>query len=307
MKYTISTHNGSAVARDHNIRNRNVTDKEPHIDPDRIYEIWTDERPQDAYRRLFGEAVQEYNDRQKRADRRIKDYYRTVCKDARKHPVYEMIVAVGNKDNAPPVGTGKIIMREFSDKWPERNPNLELIGSYYHEDEKGVPHLHINYVPVAHGYKRGPHIQTGLVKALGEQGFYKIGRETAQIRWERRERGALEEICKEQSIDVERPTEQARAHLDTDLYQKEKMYSSLTQKLDRIQQQIKERQEALDKLLQEYEEKLFTLRAFEKLQERFDKLVKFCGRIRLKNGRTVAEEFFHRERKEQRRKEDLER
>ena len=72
MKYTVSTHNGSAVARDHNIRNRNVTDKEPHIDPDRIYEIWADERPQDAYRRLFGEAVQEYNDRQKRAEKKQK-------------------------------------------------------------------------------------------------------------------------------------------------------------------------------------------------------------------------------------------
>lgn len=43
MPVTISTHNGTAVAREHNIRNEKVVRKEKHINPNGIYEIWIDE------------------------------------------------------------------------------------------------------------------------------------------------------------------------------------------------------------------------------------------------------------------------
>ena len=81
--------------------------------------------------------------------------------------------------------TGKQIMRDFVDSWKERNPNLDMIGAYYHADEQGKnPHVHIDYIPVAHGYRRGLDTQNGLVKALGEMGIQKNGRSTAQIQWE---------------------------------------------------------------------------------------------------------------------------
>ena len=88
MSVTISTHNGSAMARQHNIRNRHVVEKEKHIDLNGIHEIWIDESPRDAYERIFGEAVADYNAKQKREDRKIKNYYEDVCKDERRHPVY---------------------------------------------------------------------------------------------------------------------------------------------------------------------------------------------------------------------------
>lgn len=43
MPVTISTHNGTAVAREHNIRNEKVVSKEKHINPDGIHEVWIDE------------------------------------------------------------------------------------------------------------------------------------------------------------------------------------------------------------------------------------------------------------------------
>ena len=46
---TISTHNGSKVARQHNIRDKRITAKEPHIDPDGEHAIWYDVDPQKAY------------------------------------------------------------------------------------------------------------------------------------------------------------------------------------------------------------------------------------------------------------------
>lgn len=55
---TIATHNGSTAHRDHNIRNEKVVSKEKHIDPNGRYEIWKDEKPREAYHKLFDKAEQ---------------------------------------------------------------------------------------------------------------------------------------------------------------------------------------------------------------------------------------------------------
>lgn len=223
MGVTISTHNGSAVAREHNIRNRKVTDREGHIDPHGNHEIWIDEKPQAAYQRLFGEAVEEYNTRQKRSDRKITDYYCQICNDKKKHPVYEMIIAVGDRTDYVNgnlnENTAKSILREFVDGWQKRNPHLVLTGAYYHADEQGAPHAHLDYIPIANGYKRGLETQSALVKALEQQGFSKDGKETAQIQWERRENAHLEQLCLNRGIEVRHPLIEGRKHLETDLYQ----------------------------------------------------------------------------------------
>ena len=82
---TISTHNGSAVRRQHNIRNKKVTSKQLHIDPGGEHEIWKDETIAHAYHRIFDKYVEEYNSRQKRSDRMIKNYLADIRKDAKKH------------------------------------------------------------------------------------------------------------------------------------------------------------------------------------------------------------------------------
>lgn len=222
MGVTISTHNGSAVARQHNLRNEKVVSKEQHINAQGEYEIWRDERPQDAYKRLFGQAVKDYNEKQTRAERRITNYYKDICKDDKKHPVYEMIIGIYGKDEqGNPLcsqQTGKEIMQAFVDTWQDRNPNLELIGAYYHNDEQGEPHVHIDYIPVAHGYQRGMHTQSALVKALGEQGFTMQKGRTAQILWEERENKYLDRLCRIRNLEVEHPQVEGRTHIDTSTY-----------------------------------------------------------------------------------------
>ena len=117
---TISTHNGSKSCREHNIRNPKVVSKEHHIDPNGVFEIWHDEKPRDAYQRIFGEAIAEYNSKQTRRDRRKEDYYDEICKDKKKHPVYEMIIGVyGKKPDGTPVATRverRNIMKQFVDE-----------------------------------------------------------------------------------------------------------------------------------------------------------------------------------------------
>lgn len=224
MGVTISTHNGSAAHREHNVRNEKVASKESHINPNGVYEIWVDEKPRKAYQRIFGKALTAYNSKQVRADRKIESYYAAVCKDKKKHPVYEMIIGIyGKAEDGSTICSaeqGKEIMSRFVSEWKERNPNLELIGAYYHADEQGEPHIHLDYIPVAHGYKRGLETQTGLVKALQEQGFEKDGKETAQIQWERRENDYLTSLCEAAGLSVDHPKSQ-KQHLDTVIYKKQ--------------------------------------------------------------------------------------
>lgn len=224
MGVTISTHNGSAAHRSHNIREPRTVDKQEHIDKNGHYEIWRDEPPRQAYKRLFDKSVKEYNDKQTRQDRKITDYYKQVCQSQTQHPVYEMIVAVGSKDNPIDKATAVEILKDYYKGWDSQNPNLILIGAYLHADERGVVHLHSDYIPVAHGYTRGMATRTGLDKALREQGFIKKGRETPQIQWQRSENARLERLCRERGIEVEHPSKQAEKaleHKETRLYQRE--------------------------------------------------------------------------------------
>jgi len=223
MVKTISTHNGSKANRAHNIRDEKVVRSQNHIDTKLTAnnEILIDEKPRAAYERLFGAALKEYNARQTRPERKIKDYYSHITADRKKHVVYEMIVQIGDRGNtgidAP---AERAAVKEFIAGWPKRNPNLALIGAYVHADEAdGTLHAHLDYIPVASGYKNGLGVQNGLTKALGQQGFETIKRagETAQIRWERRENQELEQICAKHGIEIYHP-QSGRKHLDTPEY-----------------------------------------------------------------------------------------
>lgn len=218
MAIRISTHNGSTAHREHNIRKGYVVSKQEHIDAQRSpqNEIWADEEHSKAYQRIFGQAVEKYNEKQKRADRKIKDYYRHICKDKKKHAVYEMIIQVGGKDDNIPIATHKAILQEFYKSFCTQNSNLECIGAYLHLDE-ATPHLHLDYIPVATGYKKGMEKQSALVKALEQMGYCKEGKQTAQIQWEKAMNMTLENICIKYGIEVEHPR-LGTAHLNTDTY-----------------------------------------------------------------------------------------
>ena len=172
MAYTISTHNGHQVARQHNLRNRKITEKESHINPYGEYAIWADIPLNEAYAKIFGNALKEYNQRQKEkghSERQIVNYLDKIKNDHKKNPVYEMIVSIGSFDNHPDHKTSRKILNEFCHGWKERNPQLVMVGAYYHADE-ATPHVHIDYIPVAKDLKRGMKIQNALVKALNQMG-----------------------------------------------------------------------------------------------------------------------------------------
>ena len=207
MPKTISFHNGTTWSRGHNIRDERYTSKQEHIDSSLSEQNVTlrDIPVRQAYEELFGSAVEEYNARQKRADRRITDYYEKIKQDKRKHPVYECIVQIGDKsDTGNSAELEKQALIRFAEEWSKRNPNLYLIGAYIHCDEPdGTVHMHLDYIPVAH-CTRGMKLQNSLDRALREQGFMTENiHKTAQIAWQEREREALTSICRELNIDAQ--------------------------------------------------------------------------------------------------------
>lgn len=205
---TISFHNGTSWSRGHNIRDERYTDKQEHIDKSLSEQniIVRDVPIRQAYSEIFGQAVKEYNVKQKRTDRCIDNYYNKIKQDKRKYPVYECIVQIGDRsDTGIFAELEKQALIKFSEEWDKRNPNLRLIGAYIHADEpNGTVHAHIDYIPVAE-CTRGMRLQNSLDRALQQQGFKtKNIHQTAQIAWQDSEREALCVICKELNINAQR-------------------------------------------------------------------------------------------------------
>ena len=242
---TVSVHNGTKVSRQHNMRNRKVTDKEAHIDKNGWYAVWHDEPLRDAYKRLFGKAQEEFNLKQNRNDRRIYDYLSKIQKSAKQHAVYETIITLGNADEHPSPHESYEILQQVYGEWKKNYPNLVVVGAYFHADEKGAPHIHIDYVPIAHGYKKGLAVQNGLVKAFGEMGFILKGKDTAQIQWQRDLKSRVTALAQERGFKVVEPTVKRKKHLETAFYKLEKQIPALRNERNELYGDVARAQEAL--------------------------------------------------------------
>ena len=96
------------------------------------------------------------------------------------------------------------ILEQYAKTFQERNPNLYLFNCVMHLDE-ATPHLHIDYIPVAHGYKTGMETRNSLTKALQQMGFAKAvsKKENETVAWQQREPAYLTDLCREKGIDIE--------------------------------------------------------------------------------------------------------
>lgn len=157
--------------------NRDFTEKQKeknsHIDFSKSDEnkILVQKDLRELYEQEFSEPLKNYNDKQKRNDRKIDDYYQHI-KDSKKTSLQqEMIIQVGEKDdfNSPEdfERANEVLEDWFSD-FEERNPNLKVYNAVIHNDEAS-PHLHLNFVPVASGYKRGLEKQVSFDRAIKQQ------------------------------------------------------------------------------------------------------------------------------------------
>ena len=89
----------------------------------------------------------------------------------------------------------------------ERNPNFAIACSVMHNDEwHGTPHLHIDFVPIGEGYKKGPEKQLGFERALACMGY--TDRITAFYEWRDKEHQILKDICNCYGIETKTKAEE---------------------------------------------------------------------------------------------------
>ena len=241
----------------HNNRKFNAKNVDDTRTKDNI--VFVQQPIEESYEHLFGAAVERYNARQKRPDRKIiTTYYEHTFKrkisqtvvtaaDKRKS-FYEDVVQIGDMKNTG-VGTHDAeiatdCLTEYMKGFQQRNTNFYVFNAVLHLDE-ATPHLHIDYIPVGH-YKMGVDTQNGIAQALKEMG-YGSGKDTIS-RWREAERKVLTEICARHGIQIAAP-EKYRGSLTVEQY---KEYVKITEQVEEKKEEaarLNEEAESADRLL----------------------------------------------------------
>lgn len=126
---SISFHAGTNTSISHN--NRLHLSGNPNIDSTRTHQniTYVKKDIRTLYAEEFGQAVAEYNAKQKRNDRKIEDYYSKILHDKKTHHQRELIVAVGKStdlDFTHHADRKKQILDHYMKHFQERNPNLKV-------------------------------------------------------------------------------------------------------------------------------------------------------------------------------------
>ena len=120
----------------------------------------TDKLVQDVkkvYMEQFSEAVEEYNKKQTREERKIHDYFEKTAK-SNKDIAVELIFQIGDKEfwdkNPDKRRRMDVAFKEILGLLQKFAPNLVVANAVIHYDEAS-PHMHVVAVPVAEEFKKG--------------------------------------------------------------------------------------------------------------------------------------------------------
>ena len=180
--------------------------KAANVDPERtsLNRRYCNRNIKKVYEELFGEALEKYNAKQTRSDRKIKNYYEKIRTSKQEKPFTELVMQIGNHEdtNAQSEFGAKAaeILDEYMKGFQERNPHLRVFSAYMHMDES-TPHLHIDFVPFTTGSKRGLETRVSLKSALAQQGI--TGGTKYETEWSvftRREKEQLAEIMERHGV-----------------------------------------------------------------------------------------------------------
>ena len=234
MKRTISAMVGKGSVN-HNSRKfkaENVDGSRTHLNID-----YCNENIKKVYHELFDEALEKYNDKQTRADRRLENYYEKIRNSKQEKPFHELILQIGDKENMSAESENGEIARQILDEYyrgfQERNPQLKVFSAHLHMDE-ATPHLHIDFVPFTTGSKRGLDTRVSLKQALAAQGFKGGTRgDTEWNQWVSAEKSALAFVMERHGIEWEHKGthEKHLSVLDYKKQEREKEINALEDKL----------------------------------------------------------------------------
>ncbi len=266
MQRTISAMVGKGSVN-HNSRKfkaENVNAGRSHLNID-----YCNESIKKVYHELFDKALERYNAKQTRADRKIENYYEKICNSKQEKPFHELILQVGDKENMSAESENGQLARQVLDEYyrrfQDRNPNLYVFSAHLHMDE-ATPHLHIDFVPFTTGSKRGLDTRVSLKQALAAQGFKGGTRgDTEWSQWVQSEKEQLAMVMERHGIEWEHKNthekhlsildykKQERTkeieQLDTKLAEKTDEYKSISERVrtyDKAAETLKEMETVLD-------------------------------------------------------------
>ena len=228
MKRTISAMVGKGSVN-HNSRKfkaENVDGSRTHLNID-----YCNENIKKVYHELFDKALERYNSKQTRADRRIENYYEKIRNSKQEKPFHELILQIGDKENMSAESENGALAREILDEYyrgfQERNPQLKVFSAHLHMDE-ATPHLHIDFVPFTTGSKRGLDTRISLKQALAAQGFKGGTRgDTEWNQWVSAEKSALAFVMEQHGIEWEHKGTHEK-HLSVLDYKKQEREKEIT-------------------------------------------------------------------------------
>ncbi len=242
----------------------------PNVDKKRTHEniILVREDIQKIYHELFDNALDEYNAKQKRKDRRIKNYYEHINRSKQEKPFYELIFQIGNTEDThcgtPEAALATKALTDFIKGFQERNPHIRVFNAVIHLDEE-TPHVHIDFVPFATEQKRGLSTRNSLSKALEQQGFTSEGKNnTCTKQWVENEKEQLAEVMRGYGIEWEKLGTHEQ-HLDVLDYKKkmrahevavlENKVECTQHQLENTKRVLRDADDTLERLDKEYAEK----------------------------------------------------
>ena len=221
IKRTISAMvgKGSVNHNSRKFRAENVDGERTHLNID-----YCNENIKKVYHELFDEALQRYNAKQTRADRKIENYYEKIRNSKQEKPFHELILQIGDKENMSAESENGELARRILDEYyrsfQERNPQLRVFSAHLHMDE-ATPHLHIDFVPFTTGSKRGLDTRVSLKQALAAQGFKGSTRgDTEWNQWVQSEKEQLAAVMERHGIEWEHKGTHEQ-HLDVLDYKKQ--------------------------------------------------------------------------------------
>lgn len=268
MKRTISAMVGKGSVN-HNSRKfkaENVDAERSHLNVD-----YCNENIKKVYNKLFDEALQRYNEKQTRADRRIDDYYEKIRNSKQEKPFHELILQIGDKENMSAESENgqlaKQILDEYYREFQARNPNLYVFSAHLHMDE-ATPHLHIDFVPFTTGSKRGLDTRVSLKQALAAQGFKGGSRsETEWNQWVQSEKEQLAAVMERHGIEWEHKGTHEK-HLSVLDYKKQER----EKEVERLDIQLSEKQDEykiLSDRVRNYDKGIDDLKTLESVLDTF--------------------------------------
>lgn len=204
LKRTISAMVGKGSVN-HNSRKfkaENVNGERTRLNID-----YCNESIKNAYHELFDEALERYNAKQTRANRKTENYYEKIRSSKQEKPFHELILQIGDKENMSAESENGQLARQILDEYyrdfQKRNPQLRVFSAHLHLDE-ATPHLHIDFVPFTTGSKRGLDTRVSLKLALAIQGFKGGSRgDTEWSQWVLSEKEQLATVMERHGIEWE--------------------------------------------------------------------------------------------------------